>query len=177
MGRKNGKDKKFDRHSRTGKNETAKSQKNKLGDEAESQIEGAEDAEIEITENANEDEEEESKPVLRSAADFFSELQNSEFNKSKKAVSPASEIDESSIVVKVVEDFIPASVEKKVKSKTLKQKQFVPANITMSSGFERPERPERSDFKKNGSNKKFQGKPKSSKPVVNQLNDKNFPAL
>lgn len=184
--RKNGKDKKFDRHSRTGRQETTKAENNRLGDEAESQIEGEADAQAETEEAATEEEEE--KPQLKSAADFFQELASNEFNKAKIIESADASINDEDLVVKVTEDFIPSTAEKKLKQKAKKEKKFLDVEITVTDGYERPERPERSDFNKGSrkptrGGKKFGGKPrtggkpaKASKPV-NHLTESNFPAL
>ncbi|GAV27327.1 hypothetical protein PMKS-000791 [Pichia membranifaciens] len=179
--RKTGKDKKFDRHSRTGREETAKAEHNRLGDEAEAQIEGEEDAEAEIQENAAAAEE---KPQLRSAADFFQELEATEFYKTKKVAAPAADaINAEKLVVKVSEDFIPSTAEKKLKQKAKKEKKFLDVNITVTDGYDRPERPERSDFQKGPASrkprggKKFTGKPRPAKKPTGQFNEQNFPAL
>lgn len=180
--RKSGKDKKFDRHSRTGRHETAKAEHNRLGDEAESQIEGEEDAEAELADEAEDAEE---KPQLRSAADFFQELESNEFYKTKKAAAPSSAINEDELLVKVSEEFIPSTAEKKLKQKAKKEKKFLDVNITVTDGYDRPERPERSDFQKGSrkprGGKKFAGKPraagKPAKKSSGQFNEQNFPAL
>ena len=155
-----------------------------MGDEAESQIEGELDAKAELAEAAAEDAAEEAKPVLRAAADFFKELSNSDFAKTKTAANTTAEFNEEDLIVKKEESFIAKTAEKKFKSKPLKQKQLIEANITVSDGYERPERPERSDFKKGDrkparGGKKFSGKPRAAaeKKPASKLNDKDFPAL
>ncbi|KAG0677188.1 hypothetical protein C6P40_001065 [Pichia californica] len=184
--RKGGKDKKFDRHSRTGRTETAKAENNRLGDEAEAQVEGEEDAEADIEAEAEEVEE---KPQLRSAADFFQELESNEFYQSKSAAAPSSSINEEDLVVRVDEEFISSTAEKKLKSKAKKEKKFLDVNITVTDDYERPERPERSDFQRGSSSRKPRGgkkptgkartggKPASTKKPVSQFNEQNFPSL
>lgn len=173
-GRSHGKDKKFDRHSRTGRSETAKAEKMRLGDEVEAQIEAEEDAKAE----AEGDEEEEPKQQLRSAADFFAELESSEFQKSKAAAAPASEINAEDLLVKETEEFIPSKTEKKVKEKAKKTKVYLDIDVTVADYVrpERIERSERSDNRKPRGGKKFAGKPKPAEKK-SLLNDKNFPAL
>lgn len=147
----------------------------KLGDEAEAQIEGEQDAENEAAEDA---EAAEPKQQLRSAADFFAELQSSEFQQSKVAASSAAEINSEDLVVKETEEFIPSKAEKKLKQKAKKTKVYLDVDITVSDFVrpERSERSERSDNRKPRGGKKTAGKPKPA-AKKSLLNDKNFPAL
>lgn len=152
-----------------------------MGGEAESQLEGEQDAEAEVEAEA---EDAEPKQQLRSAADFFAELSSSEFNKAKEASPSAVSIDEKDLVSTTVEDFLPSTKEKKLKQKAKKEKVYLDLDITVSDGFDKPERPQRSDFQKGSrkprGDKKFADKSKSDKPAakpVSKLTDKNFPAL
>lgn len=176
--RKGSKDKKFDRHSRTGRTETAKSENQKLGDEAESQLEGEEDAEADAS--AEDAEDATPKVPLVSAADYFKNQTVAEKKESAVKINP------DHLIVKDAEIMVKPSVAKKVKApKAMKEKKLLEVAFTFNDApaqreRERDDRPAR-DFK-NSAKKPFNKKkatpaPKhASKPTTN-LSEKNFPSL
>lgn len=175
--RKASKNKKFDRHSRTGKSETTKSQTNKLGDEADAQVEGEADAKAE--EEAEEEESEE-KPQLKSADDYFNELAAQEsLNKTKKQATPTKELSDAEIVVKETEILVAPSAGKKIKQKAKKEKNILEVDLKIVSSAEKPAREfnntKRETRKPIKGGKKTVGK-KESKPQ-NKLTEQNFPSL
>ncbi|GMG20805.1 unnamed protein product [Ambrosiozyma monospora] len=192
--RKGSKDKKFDRHSRTGRSETGKSQHNKLGDEAESQIEAEADAEAEIEEDEVEEEEQ---PVLTSAADYFSQLeqQQAQFGSKPKAAAINAKLLKAEKIVKEREEFIPATAVKKTRTKAKKEKIYVDADIKVASSSDRPPRGDRRGGRgdrgdrrggrgdrRGGRGGRGERAPKDSKPAASApastgFDESKFPAL
>ncbi|KAG7874934.1 hypothetical protein KL916_001179 [Ogataea parapolymorpha] len=177
--RRTAKSKNYDRHSKSGKTETAKSQKTKLGDEVEAQIEAEADAAEEL---AAEEEEEAEKPVYKTLDDYFSELQLQQEGlaaQPKRAPNAGAEDKWSNaeLLVKEREVFIPPTSVKQTKQKAKKAKQYVDVDVIVADEVRVPrERPARSNNTR-GRGRAPRGKaPKSAAPKI-ELNDKNFPAL
>lgn len=172
--RKGGKDKKMDRHSRTGRTETAKAEHQRLGDEAEAQLEGEEDAEAEAAE-----EDTTPKVPLVSAADYFKN--NAVVEEKKETVV---DINPDQLIVKDVEIMVEATGLKKTKApKAKKTKNFLDVSFTFSDVA--PQREERAprasrDSKKPFAKKGPAPKGKAAKPAAkpaSKLTEKNFPSL
>lgn len=174
--RKGSKDKKFDRHSRTGRTESAKSEHQKLGDEAESQLEGEADAEVDA--EAEEAEDSTPKVPLVSAADYFKANAPVVAEKKEAAV----EIDSDKLIIKEVEVLLESTSGKKAKAqKAQKAKKFLDVNFSFADSTpQREERPAR-EFKNNSAKKPFNKKKAASTTAApksaNKLTEKNFPSL
>ncbi|GMF03383.1 unnamed protein product [Ambrosiozyma monospora] len=159
-----------------------------LGDEAESQIEAEADAEAEIEE---EEAEEEEQPVLTSAADYFSQLeqQQAQFGSKPKAAAINSKLLNAEKIVKEREEFIPATHVKKTRTKAKKEKIYVDADIKVASSSDRPPRGDRRGGRgdrRGGRGDRRGGRgdraPRDSKPAASTkassgFDESKFPAL
>ncbi|GMM28778.1 Stm1 protein [Martiniozyma asiatica (nom. inval.)] len=163
--RKGGKDKRGDRQSKSGRTETAKSENQKLGDEAESQLEGAADAEVE---SEGSPVPEEPKQKLVSAEDYFKQLESTQ---KPKEATPAAEIDESKLIIKETSVLFEGTGGKKVKQKAKKEKKLLDFSVQIVDNVE-----SKRDSKPNG--RKPVGKKGGKKPAAKKtLSEAKFPSL
>ncbi len=132
--RKGGKSKQDDRHSKTGRSETAKAQKSKLGDEARAQVEADEDVKEERKENAEEEEEEEDTTQYRGFEDYFKEVkqQRESLAAHPKVSAKPEDIPAEELIVKKEEFLIAPTSTKKVRSRARKEKKVLDIDITVA---------------------------------------------
>ncbi len=132
--RKGGKSKQDDRHSKTGRSETSKAERSKLGDEASAQIEGEQDAKHEKAQDEEEQEEEEDTTQYRGFEDYFKEVkqQRESLAAHPKVSAKPEDIPADELIVKKEEFLIAPTSTKKLRSRARKEKKVLDIDITVA---------------------------------------------
>ncbi|OWB71257.1 DNA binding protein [[Candida] boidinii] len=178
--RSSAKNYKNDRHSRTGRTETEKSAKTKLGDEVEAQAEGEADATAELEEGAEEVEEQ---PAVKSFAEYFEELKLQKESLSSKPVRAANAGNEdkwsnNEVLVKETETLIDATSVKKTKSKAKKEKNILAFEATFADEVPEKRTTTRGPRAARGGNKPRGGRKGGDKSSTKfSYNEENLPPL
>ncbi|AEY98667.1 FAGL151Wp [Eremothecium gossypii FDAG1] len=163
----------FDRHSRTGKTDSAKKIKQAWGDNEKEQADeeaGAAVAEAELAADAAEEEQATAAAVTLEA---YLEQQNSDLNKAPVA-RKVEKFDDAELFVKKQEVFMEATKVKNVKTKHLKAKQFLEFDGTESFA---PKSRDQRDNKRGGKGGNRGGKGGNREPAQAKPVNANFPAL
>lgn len=129
--RKGGKSRAGDKHSRTGRKETSKSEKSKLGEEAAAQVQGEEDAKAEEASDADEEKEEDT-THYRGFEDYLKEVKAQ-----RQALGTPANVDTESTAceapAKKEEYLIAPTATKKVRTKARKEKKLLNIDIVMDA--------------------------------------------
>ena len=170
--------KSFDRHSKSGKTDSAKKFKQGWGngDDSRALVEeeaAADDAKAELDAEASEP-----KVAAKSLADYFAEQASTSGQFAAKATRAANQGAEekwsnAETIEKPQEQYIAGSSSKKLRSKQLKEKKFLDFEATFSDSA-KPSFDNKKPFKGSKGGRKPNASSKPQKPTVN---DANFPSL
>lgn len=177
----------FDRHSRSGKTDSAKKVRQGWGGddkkELQEEVEGLEDANEDLAAENGETSTETAEPK-RSLQDYFAELKvQQEQLDTNKNLRKANEGQEgkwnaNEVIEKQRESFVESSVVKKAKQKSQKEKKFLDFEASFADN-QKPFRSEaaRGNFKRGGRRGGANNNGRKSPAKAAVVDDKNFPSL